>query len=101
MFTIPASDSLIINLTINIPYNTTDKNATIFLTAVSSINLTSTLEIFVEPSNLEIEEEDITITGEQVSEGALKTEPIPGFETLVLLASLITVAFVMRRRKSK
>jgi uncharacterized membrane protein len=99
--TLAANEQRNFNLTIIIPYNTSTNSTTLTLTAISSINLTSTLEISVELSNLEIEEDDITITGEQVSEGALKTEPIPGFETLVLLASLIAVAIIIRRRNAK
>ncbi len=99
--TLAAEEPRNFNLTIIIPYNSTTYSTALTLTANSSINLTSTMEISVELSNLEIAEEDITITGEQVSEGALKTEPIPGFETLVLLASLIAVAIIMKRRNVK
>ncbi|UCE36207.1 MAG: carboxypeptidase regulatory-like domain-containing protein [Thermoplasmata archaeon] len=83
-----------------IPYNTTEFNAMVIITAVSTnSNMTSTFELNVTLSNLEIGEDDLTVTGEDISEGALNREPIPGFEGLILIVSLLLVAFAVKRRR--
>ncbi|UCG68129.1 MAG: hypothetical protein JSV09_09900 [Thermoplasmata archaeon] len=88
------------NITVVIPYTSPDKSASILLSTTSSVNLTATLEIDVELSNLLIEEVDIHVSGEEVSEGKVDRTPIPGFEALALIATLIAAAIMMRRRRS-
>jgi dolichyl-diphosphooligosaccharide--protein glycosyltransferase len=96
-----ASDPAKVFLTVKIPFNTTVKSATIILNSISKTNLTSTLEIEVEVVNLDIEEEDLRITGDEVSEGPVDRSTIPGFESIALISTLIGVAILMRRRRSK
>ncbi len=88
-------------LSLIIPYNTTERTGMILLTAVSEGNLTSTFEIEVDLPNLEIGHDDLTISGDDVSEGPLNKEPIPGFEVILLLISLLLVAILLRRREIK
>jgi len=90
-----------VTLTMIIPYNSTIRSATINLTVISSVNMTAGIDIDVELANLMIEEEDVKVEGDRVSEGALDTEPIPGFEALALVAALIVAAIIFRRRDKR
>jgi uncharacterized membrane protein len=104
--TIPmlAGETRSLTLIFTIPYNASELNATVTLTAVSTSpksNETSSLEIQISPANLRVDKDDLSVTGDQVSEGELNEEPIPGFESLVLVLVLIGVAFVYRRRRDK
>jgi hypothetical protein len=91
-----------LTLIFTIPYNASELNTTVTLTAVSTkSNETSSLEIQITPANLRIDEDDLSVSGEQVSEGKLIDDPIPGFESLVLVVVLIGVAFIYRRRRDK
>jgi hypothetical protein len=97
-----AGETRSLTLIFTIPYNASELNTTVILTAVSTkSNETSSLEIQISPANLRIDKDDLSVTGEQVSEGELNEEPIPGFESLVLVMVLIGVAFVYRRRRHK
>jgi uncharacterized membrane protein len=88
-------------LFITIPYNSTFTEAEITVISISRENETSELKIPVSFSNLKIEESDLTVTGEGVTEGPIDDSPIPGFEALALLASLFGVAVLMKRRRIK
>jgi uncharacterized membrane protein len=97
-----AAETRSLTLIFTIPYNASELNTTVILTAVSTkSNETSSLEIQISPANLRIDKDDLSVTGDQVSEGELNEEPIPGFESLVLVLVLIGVAFVYRRRRDK
>ncbi|UCE75266.1 MAG: glycosyltransferase family 39 protein [Methanomassiliicoccales archaeon] len=95
-----AGEAQSIILTINISYDANVKEAILILKVTSGSNMTSELNIEVSVSNLEIGGEDLKVSGEQVSEGALNTTPIPGFEAFALLASLFAAAIIMKRRKT-
>jgi uncharacterized membrane protein len=91
------------NLTINIviPYNSTERSATLSITALSSTNMTSTFDLDVDLSNLRIGEEEFRVSGDQVTKGEINTEPIPGFEAVFLIIALLFVAVIIKRRDAK
>jgi uncharacterized membrane protein len=97
-----AAETRSLTIIFTIPYNASELNITVLLTAVSTkSNETSTLEIHISPTNLLVEEDDLRVSGDQVSEGELNEEPISGFETLAVVVALIGVAFIYRRRRDK
>jgi hypothetical protein len=97
-FELKGYEEIQIILTVDIPYNTSTTSKDIVLTTLSGQNLSSELVIPVYSSNLALEKDDLTITGDEVSEGELDTSTIPGFEVIILLVALLGVAVLMKRR---
>jgi dolichyl-diphosphooligosaccharide--protein glycosyltransferase len=94
-----AGDTQGVVVEIIIPYNTSVKDAIIALVSTSDHDKISQIEISAALSNLQGTDSNLTITGEDVSEGELQTDPIPGFEAIFMFAALIGVALIMRRRR--
>jgi uncharacterized membrane protein len=95
-----SKDTQPVSVTVTIPYNSSVRDATISLVSTSEHeSLVSEFVIEVELSNLQAGAENLSVMGEEVSEGELNKETIPGFETVFMFAALIGVAIIMRRRR--
>ncbi len=103
VLTLSAGESKEITLTLNVTEEALQKRATIYIDAVSQgdVNLTSQVKIEVLLPNLEIVEDDLSIKGNGVSEGALEEVSVPGFEGVILIGALLIATFLLRRRRRK
>lgn len=99
--TMVANELMGINLTVNLSYDSTIREGSFILKAVSSHNLITEVIINVTAPNLDIGDADVKITGEDVTQGEIDTSPIPGFESLFLIISLLAVAIMVKRRKPR
>jgi uncharacterized membrane protein len=88
-----------VELIITIPYNSSIMEATIKFISTSEEDEVSEFDLVVSIAELSLEDDDLAISGEDVSEGELITTPIPGFETLAIIVALLGVAIFMRRRR--
>jgi hypothetical protein len=88
-----------VEILITIPYNSTIFNRTITFVSTSEEGKVSDFDLDVSIGDLSVDEDDIDIKGQDVSQGKVSDVPIPGFEAIAMIVALIGVAVIMKRRR--
>jgi dolichyl-diphosphooligosaccharide--protein glycosyltransferase len=96
-----AQETQEVEMFITISYDSLiDEGVVKFITTSEADNsLISEFDAAISLSNLEARDSGLSVTGDDVTEGPVDREPIPGFEAFALIAALFGVAVIMKRRR--